>query len=434
MGTYIARRALLVPPVLIGVVTITFVLFSALPIQDQLISHFGSPNIHSKCGYDPTCECQDEDSGSVHGTSCQCTDPPKITTPTSPCTNPTYGVLVDKLGLQYPIWQQWTTYVYRAFTFQWGNVSNSTSVAHAVPQIAGVGVATAISWALPYTLELAMLSLLIILAIAIPLGNLSAVNRNRPIDQAARVLSFSGFALPGFLLGTFLILGMVLLVLPHTGQLVRTPWCHGGEPLIEEFTYSLPQALTSGTQNACYGTLPVGANYPLWVANGIQSTPTGFITVDAALHGDYWLALDTLFRILLPALVIAYGTIAGLLRFVRNSMLEVMNLDYVRTARAKGVDEALVAKKHAGRNSMNVTITVLGLTFAGFLGGFPVIEEVFHLNGVGYMLAQAVNPSQGGIDFAVIFGSTLLFTFIIVAANLIVDVLYAYLDPRVRLG
>ncbi len=176
-----------------------------------------------------------------------------------------------------------------------------------------------------------------------------------------------------------------------------------------------------------------GAPYPAWVANGIHSTPTGFVTVDALLHHDDWLALDTVLRILLPALLIAYGTVAGLLRFVRNSMLEVMNLDFVRTARAGGVPEPVVVHRHAGRNSLNVTVTVLGLTFAGFLGGFPIIEDVFQLNGVGAMLAYAANPAPA-LDFATIFGSTLLFTFIIVAANLVVDVVYAWLDPRVRLG
>lgn len=133
----------------------------------------------------------------------------------------------------------------------------------------------------------------------------------------------------------------------------------------------------------------------------------------------------------LPALVVAYGTIAGLLRFVRNSMLEVMNLDFVRTARSKGVPESIVISKHAGRNSLNVTITVLGLTFAFFIGGFPVVETIFNLNGVGRMFVYALLAPY---DFGLIFGSTLLFTFLVVFANIIVDVLYAYLDPRVRLG
>ncbi len=427
MITYVARRALLIPPVVIGVVTITFVLFTALPVQYQLNAHFGTPTSKQHCGYEPTCECEELNPTSVRGNTCTCLSPPVQTTKNGVCTNPVYNEYVDKLGLQRPLIVQWAQYVFNAFTFQWGNVSNHSTVAATYPQLEAQPVATAIAWELPYTLELAGLSLAIILAVAIPLGNASAVNRNRPVDQASRVMSFSGYALPAFLLGSFLVAGMVLLFLPHTGFLVKTPWCRGGEPLDEEFTYSIPQA------QACYPNLAFGASYPSWVQNGIQSTPTGFVTIDALIAGNPWLALDTVIRILLPALVIAYGAIAGILRFVRNSMLEVMNLDFVRTARAKGVPESIVTKRHAGRNSLNVTITVLGLTFAGFLGGFPVIEDVFRLNGIGEMLAIAADPMPG-LDYGVIFGSTILFTFLIVSANLIVDVLYAYLDPRVRLG
>jgi ABC-type dipeptide/oligopeptide/nickel transport system permease component len=171
--------------------------------------------------------------------------------------------------------------------------------------------------------------------------------------------------------------------------------------------------------------------YPSWLIGGYLSTPTGFPTIDAAIHGQYELALDTVFRMLLPAIIVAYDSIGFLLRFVRNSMLEVMNLDYVRTARATGLSEKTVLKRHAGRNSWNVTLTVLGLTIAGFWAGFPVIETIFGLHGVGYILAVSVAQP---IDFGLTFGSTILFTIIIVLANLVVDILYAFLDPRVRLG
>jgi peptide/nickel transport system permease protein len=427
MWTYVARRALFIPPVIIGVVTITFVLFAALPIQYQLVAHFGSPTQKQRCGYQPSCSCATLNPASVNGTACTCIAPPITTTANGICQNPIFNEYKSRLGLNQPAVLQWATYVYRSFTFQWGNVSNYSSVAHVYPQLKAVPVATAMAWELPYTIELAALSLAIILVIAIPLGNASAVYRNRPVDQLSRIMSFSGYALPAFLLGSLLVMAVVLLLLPHTGFLVRTPWCPQGEPIDEEFTYSLPPTAS------CYSGLPFGATYPSWIWNGVHSSPTGFFTVDAMIHGQNWLAVDSLVRILLPAVVIAYGSVAGLLRFVRNSMLEVMNLDFVRTARSGGVPESVVVSRHAGRNSLNVTITVLGLTFAGFLGGFPIIEDVFQLNGVGELLAVSANPNPG-LDFGVIFGSTILFTFIIVAANLIVDVLYAYLDPRVRLG
>ena len=409
MTTYVARRAILLFPTIVGVMTITFVLISSLPISFQLTAAYGPPPIHYQCGYNKMCPCSELGEGLAGS-----------------CPNPLYNHDVAKLGLDEPIPVQYATYLERAFTFQWGTVDNYSEVGSTYQFARGQPVATLLEEVLPYTLELALISLAIILAIAIPLGNLSAVYRNRPIDQASRVVSFSGFAIPPFLLGTLTVFGIFYLILPHTGFLVRTPWCGSGEPLISEITGSWPQ-------KTCFkGVVSLATGCPSWLNSCQVSKPTGFPTIDAAYHGLYWMAADSVIRMLLPALVIAYGSIATLLRFVRNSMLEVMNLDYVRTARAKGVPESRVIGRHAGRNSLNVTITVLGLTFAFFLGGFPVIEEVFQLQGIGRALALAVYP--GFYDFGVIFGTTLLFTYIVVTANIIVDVLYAYLDPRVRLG
>jgi len=408
--TYVVRRIALFVPTIVGVMTITFVLLAALPIQYQLIEHYGDPPRQDPCGYEPQCAC-----ASLHHDK-----------ETGNCNNPLYTRLVDRLHLNRPEVVQWGYYMYNSFTFNWGTVANNSQVASTYAFARGEPVAKFMGQMMPYTLELTVLSLLIILLIAIPLGNLSAVNRNRPIDQASRVVSFSGFAIPPFLLGSLVVFGVFYLLLPHTGYSVGTPWCPSHETLQYEIWGSWPQA-------GCYkGAVALSSNCPTWLTGCYLSHPTGFPTIDAAAHGLWWVSLDTLLRMILPALVIAYGSIAGLLRFVRNSMLEVMNLDYIRTARAKGVPERDVVNRHAGRNSLNVTVTVLGLTFAFFLGGFPVIEEVFRLEGIGRALALAVIP--GSFDFGVIFGSTILFTYLVVTANIIVDVLYAYLDPRVRLG
>jgi peptide/nickel transport system permease protein len=413
MWVYVVRRVALLVPVVIGVMTITFILVTALGPTQQLYSAFGPPPIHGTIhSYNPTIPCSEITPG-ANGT----------------CANPLWDELAPKLGLNQPIVVQWGFYIYRAFTFQWGLVSNFSEMQGPLAAfIHGQSVSTVLAELLPYTLELAIFSLIIILAVAVPLGNLSAVYRNRPVDQASRVMSFSGFALPAFLLATVLVLAVVLIL--GTGTLVHTPWCPGGETSYSEITGSWPTPLGCGAPG---GGGPISNfYYPSWLTYGIVSHPTGFPTVDAMIHGNWWLALDSILRMIIPALVIAFGTIAILLRFVRNSMLEVMNLDFVRTARAKGAPESTVVKRHAGRNSLNVTITVLGLTFAFFIGGFPIIEDVFQLNGIGYILALSVLPGQE--DFALIFGATLLFTFLVVAANIIVDVLYAYLDPRVRLG
>lgn len=391
------RRILLVVPVVIGVMTITFALVNALPVSQRLVSFYGPT---PRLSYDPVISCSKITPGMAGN-----------------CSNPAYVKGIHALGLDQPVYVQWAVYIGNSLTGNWGYVGNRTGVTGSIPIAAGQPVVKVLGWFLPYTLELAALSLLLILIIAIPIGNLSAVNRNRPIDQAARVLSFSGYALPAFLLGSVLLMAFVLLLGGSSGL---SPFCKG-QTSYTDLTGSWPQP-------QCF---PNGV-YPSWLTAGQISSPTGFPTVDAALHGYWWFALDTIVRILIPAFVIAYGTVALLLRFVRNSMLEVLNLDFVRTARAKGLPEKTVVRKHAGRNSLNVTITVLGLTFAGFIGGFPIIEQVFQLNGVGRMIAYSVTLTP--YDFGVIFGSTILFTLLVVSANIIVDVLYAFLDPRVRLG
>ncbi len=411
MWVFIIRRSILIIPVIVGVMTITFALVSALPIDQQLIAHYGQPGPHDPWIYDPMLQ-------PGQGT---CPAAPN----TQPCVNHFYVNAINTLGLNKPIPYQWAVYIYHSLTFQWGTVNNHSTVALQYSALRGEPVTTVLSWYLPYTLELAALSLAIILAIAIPLGNLSAVNRNRPVDQASRVLSFSGYAMPTFLLASLLLMGVVILIgtISPDHYTTYSPWCPGGTAMFTEFYGSWPQP-------DCFGL----SGYPSWIVNGINTLPTGFPTVDALIHGQGWLAVDTIVRMILPALAIAFGSIAVLLRFVRNSMLEVMNLDFVRTARAEGIPQRTVVSRHAGRNSLNVTITVLGITFAFFIGGFPVIEYVFHLNGIGLILAYSIQPTPGTVDFGLIFGTTLLFTFIIVFANIIVDILYAYLDPRVRLG
>jgi ABC-type dipeptide/oligopeptide/nickel transport system permease component len=406
MWIFVVRRLLLLIPIIIGVMTITFVLISALPVYDRLLAQYGPPPLHNPEEYDPTIPCPAPNQ-------------------THQCTNPTYVQLTGKLGLNQPVPVQWGIYIFNALTFKWGVVQNFSTAGATFAIAKDQPVTTVLGWFLPYTIELALLSLAIILAIAIPLGNLSAVNRNRPVDQASRVMSFSGYAMPTFLLASLVLMGAVILLGAGSSYVSHTPWCPGGDATFTELYGSWPpQACFANTQ------------YPSWLTAGVISHPTGFPTVDALIHGQYWLALDTLLRIILPALVIAFGSVAVLLRFVRNSMLEVMNLDFVRTARAGGVPEKTVIKRHAGRNSLNVTITVLGLTFAFFIGGFPVLEDVFHLSGVGLLLALSVQQSGGSgtIDYGLVFGTTLLFTYIVVIANITVDVLYAYLDPRVRLG
>ena len=403
---YLVRRIALLLPVIIGVMTVTFVLVSAIPLSQRICANYAPNPKENPCSQYVPCTG----------------DPSKL------CSNPAFVRAEHALGYDQPIPVQWARYMYNALTFHWGYVSPGSTVGNGysgLPPLKGQLVTSVLGIFLPYTIELALLSLLFTLIIAIPLGNLAAVYRNRPVDQASRVMSFSGYALPGFILGTVVLAAAASLL---SGGSTHSPICSTGTAFLE-FYGSWPTA-------GCWiwGAHLTAAGYPGWLNGGYHSSPTGFPTIDALVHGNGLLALDTLLRIVLPALVIAYGTIAVLLRFVRNSMLEVMNLDFVRTARAKGLPESKVVRKHAGRNSLNATITVLGLTFAFFISGFPIIESVFNLYGVGRIFAFSLVESGGTYDFGLIFGTTILFTYIVVFANIIVDVLYSILDPRVRLG
>ncbi|HEY6237936.1 MAG TPA: ABC transporter permease, partial [Thermoplasmata archaeon] len=351
MWVYIVRRILLILPVIIGVMTITFAVTSALSINYRLIAALGA----SKNGYKPQVPC---DQLSIPGGGL--------------CDNPAYYTGVHALGLDQPIWTQYGHYIYNSLTLNWGFTAPN-GPASGITGKSVEPVATILSWYLPYTLELAAISLFLILLIAIPIGNYSAVYRNRPLDQGARILSFSGFALPGFILATLLLLGATFIA----GVGVQE--CGATSTSYFDFSGSFPPWTCLGGR-------------PDWIGPNYQTSPTGFPTIDAFIHGQWALGGDTIFRLLLPALVIAYGSVAGILRFVRNSMLEVLNLDFIRTARAKGVPESGVVRRHAGRNSLNVTVTVLGLTFAGFIGGFPIIESVFTLHGVGLILALSIQP------------------------------------------
>jgi peptide/nickel transport system permease protein len=400
LWVYFARRLLLVVPVILGVVSITFVLVSTLPVTDRLVADFGTPPIRNPWIYDPTQPC-----------------PPPAEA--QQCYNPTYYRYLAESGLNESIPVQWALYVGNVLTFHWGFVSNGSVVSFVYQQSADRPVAQVMTWFLPYSLELLALAILILLATALPLGRLAAAQRNQPADQAVRALSFAGFALPTYLLGSVILLLFVLTLGPTTGFISRAPWCPGGEPTFSEVFGSWPTS-------QCFGGV-----YPAWLTSGVATRPTGFPTADAFLNGAPWLGVDSILRLILPACVIAFAHLGLVLRYVRNSSLEVMNLEYVRTARAMGVGERSVARRHIGRNTMTTTVTVLAVSFATFFGWLPITELVFGINGVGLLLALA---AQEPVDFAALTGATLILIFMVVTANLVADLIVAYLDPRVRLG
>jgi ABC-type dipeptide/oligopeptide/nickel transport system permease component len=253
-------------------------------------------------------------------------------------------------------------------------------------------VTKAIAVYFPATFELTMISILIAIVIGIALGTISAVRRDTPADHATRIMALSGVSLPVFWLG--LMLQFIISFSLH--------WL----PLEGRFDVSLSLL----PDNKIF-------NY------------TGFRLVDTLLNGNFNMFGDAVLHIILPAITLSFGTIAIITRIMRSSMLEVMNLDYVRTARSKGLPERLVVRKHARRNALIPTTTVIGLSFGGLLSGAVLTESIFNWPGLGRWSATAtLNNDWNGI-----LGFTLLAAFIYVIVNLVVDVLYAYLDPRVRL-
>jgi peptide/nickel transport system permease protein len=228
---------------------------------------------------------------------------------------------------------------------------------------------------LPITLTINFLSLGLILLIAIPIGIMSATRQYSLIDRFTTVLVFVGFSTPSFWLALLLI------------YLFGVTW----------------------------GLLPI---------SGIQSLDiTGLVPWSWA-----WL-IDRARHLILPVVISAFGGLAGYSRFMRNSMLEVMRQDYIRTARAKGLPENVVIFKHALRNALMPIITILGLSLPGIIGGSAIMETVFSIPGMGLLMFQAVLSR----DYNVAMGILVPAAFLTMLGNFLADVAYAFTDPRVRL-
>jgi peptide/nickel transport system permease protein len=156
---------------------------------------------------------------------------------------------------------------------------------------------------------------------------------------------------------------------------------------------------------------------------------TYFYTLDSLLALNGAAFIDAIHHLILPAIALSYASLAVITRLMRSSMLDVLGAEYIKTARSKGLSEKIVVRKHAVRNALIPTTTVIGLAFGGLLGGAILTETVFNWPGLGRWSADAIL----GADRAAILGFTLLAAIVYVVVNLIVDLTYAYLDPRIRL-
>jgi peptide/nickel transport system permease protein len=235
----------------------------------------------------------------------------------------------------------------------------------------GKPVTTEIVARLPISLEIALLATAVAISIAIPLGTISALKQNTWIDVAVRIFAIGGIATPSFWLGIV----SILVVLDVSNAITGTPW------------------------------MPPIDYVPIW------KDP-----------------IRNLSMAILPAITVGYRYAAVSMRMTRSAMLEVMREDYVRTARAKGLINKLIVNRHALKNALLPVVTLLGIEFAFLIGGLVVTEQVFNLNGVGRLFVQAVQNQDYTLTQALVMLTVAIFVF----TNLIVDLLYGWLDPRIR--
>lgn len=247
----------------------------------------------------------------------------------------------------------------------------------------------------PRTLEIALIAAPPIIFLGIYLGIVSAVHKDSIIDHITRGFSIIGWSLPSFWLG-------ILLLTFFYGYLNISAFSPGN--------------LSSDNQSL--------------VNSGAFIRYTRLNIIDGLLNGKPWVSLDAFTHLLLPATVLIVINVALLIRVMRSSMLEALSKPYIITAKAKGLRDKEVINKHARRNALIPTITLSGLLVAGMLTGLVITETVFGLEGIGSWAAQsALAP-----DMPSVLGFALFASLIYVISNLIVDVLYAYIDPRIRLG
>lgn len=279
-----------------------------------------------------------------------------------------------KLGLDKPLHIQYLTYMKNLLRGDLG-----VSIRTRKPVI------LELKTYLPASLELVLTAMLLAVLIAIPLGVLSALRPGNAADATSRLFAALGMGMPIFWVA-------LMAQLIFYGKLDLLPFG---------------------------GRLSTGATPPDHV--------TGFYLIDSLLAGDLPLFKDALVHLILPAVVLALPEVAVTSRLTRSSMLDVMTQDYVRTARAKGLRERRIVGVHVLKNAFLAPLTLLGMQVGWMLGGSLLVESVFSWGGLGFLAYHAIYKR----DFPVLMGVTIVMCTVFVLSNLVVDILYSYLDPRI---
>jgi len=288
--------------------------------------------------------------------------------------------IIEEYGLDDPWYLQYGRWIGQVFQ---GNLGYSRATNEPVLET--------IQKRFPVTLELALYALVPVIAVGISLGTAAAIHRDKFIDQFTRVLSIVGWSLPTF------VLGIWLLVIFY-GAL---GWLEPGR---------------------------ISTQYQIQLARGAVTDYTGFLTLDALLNGRFDIFLDALKHLILPVLTLSVVSSAQIMRVMRSSLLDSLSQDYVRTARAKGLPQSVVNRKHARRNALIPIVTLAGFTLISLINGVVITETIFNIPGLGQWAADAASQ----LDYASVMGFAVFTAFVVVLANLIVDILYGVVDPRIR--
>lgn len=284
---------------------------------------------------------------------------------------------LHRLGLDKPIIEQYFIYLGDLFSGNWGV---SVSINRGQP------VWDLVLERFTRTFDIAIFAIIIASILGIKTGVISATHRNRPKDTILRGFALVGVAIPVFWMGMLLRYFFAYLI-----------------PIFPGLNYKNPGI-------------------------GDPPTITHFRLIDSIITFQLHLVIDYLYHLILPVACLSFITIASITRQTRSSMLEVLEQDYVRTARAKGCKEKDVINVHARKNAMIPTITVIGLNFGGLLAGAILTETTFNLNGVGALVIIAIQNSDYWVLNAIVFVAAI--TFVII--NLGVDLIYGFIDPRIR--
>lgn len=281
-----------------------------------------------------------------------------------------------QLGLDKPLHQQYVIWIGNILRGDFGETVRG-----------GIPISLELSRRFPATVELALVALILATILGIPIGIISAIKRNTIIDAASMMVALIGVSVPIFVLGLLLIflIGVQFRWLPFVSR----------------------------------------------ISNDISiETITGLYTIDAALANDWTAFVDAVRHLILPAITLMTVPLATTARITRSTMLEVLNQDYIRTAHAKGLQRRSVILHHALRNALLPIVTIIGLQMGGLLSGAVLTETIFSWPGVGKWLFDSIVAR----DFPIVQAVTLLVAIIYIAVNFFVDVLYAFIDPRVRIS